>query len=454
MSLLSTRGCVRIRLPLTTHPTPPKTRNNDDAQTPSWSEICSSSSKVISFIDLAGHERYLKTTLFGLTGHAPDFCMMSVGANMGVVGMAKEHFGIALALKVPVFVVITKIDMCPKNVLKRTLQQLSKLLKSPGTRKVPIVVRSEDDVLVAARSFVSERICPIFLVSNVTGDNLDLLREFLNLLPARREWESLHNAPVEFQLDDTFSVTGVGTVVSGTVMAGTVTAGQTLLLGPNSLGRFDPVVIKSIQVKRMNVKSVKAGHTAALALKKVKRSSIRKGMQLVDPALEPVATYDFEAEILILYHSTTISENYQAVVHCGTTRQVAKILVMTDEVLRTGMRARVIFRFMYNPEFIKHGARLIFREGRTKGIGKVVRVFPDGFDPEVHTLSTAEDDEAAAAAEAEAEAEAGTSAAATSTEADAGDAGEGGSGQAGGAGGEEAAATATTSGSQPVTAEA
>ena len=37
------------------------------------------SSKVITFIDLAGHEKYLKTTVFGMTGHAPDFGMLMVG---------------------------------------------------------------------------------------------------------------------------------------------------------------------------------------------------------------------------------------------------------------------------------------------------------------------------------------------------------------------------------------
>ena len=34
--------------------------------------------QVITFIDLAGHERYLKTTVFGMTGHAPDFAMLMV----------------------------------------------------------------------------------------------------------------------------------------------------------------------------------------------------------------------------------------------------------------------------------------------------------------------------------------------------------------------------------------
>jgi hypothetical protein len=47
--------------------------------------------------------------------------------------------------------------MCPENILKETLTQIKKLLKSPGSRKIPIVIRNEDDVVVAARNFVSER---------------------------------------------------------------------------------------------------------------------------------------------------------------------------------------------------------------------------------------------------------------------------------------------------------
>ena len=43
-----------------------------------WTKICQQSCKVITFIDLAGHERYLKTTVFGMTGHAPDFGMLMV----------------------------------------------------------------------------------------------------------------------------------------------------------------------------------------------------------------------------------------------------------------------------------------------------------------------------------------------------------------------------------------
>ena len=49
---------------------------------------------------------------------------------------------------------------------------------------------------------------------------------------------------------------------------------------------------------------------------------VRKGMLLVDPKVEPKASWTFSAEILILYHSTSVQLNYQPVVHIGTVRQV------------------------------------------------------------------------------------------------------------------------------------
>ena len=68
-----------------------------------------------------------------------------------------EHLGLALALNVPVFVVVTKIDMCPPNVLQDTMKLLTKILKSPGCRKIPVIVQNSDDVVVSATNFISER---------------------------------------------------------------------------------------------------------------------------------------------------------------------------------------------------------------------------------------------------------------------------------------------------------
>lgn len=149
----------------------------------SWEEIGKRSAKVITFTDLAGHERYLRTTVFGLLSSSPNYCLLMVAANNGLIGMSKEHLGIALALNVPVMVVITKIDICPPHILEQTITQITKILKSPGARKIPIFINNRDECINTATQFVSQRITPIFQVSNVTGQNLDLVRTFLNILP-------------------------------------------------------------------------------------------------------------------------------------------------------------------------------------------------------------------------------------------------------------------------------
>jgi GTPase len=60
----------------------------------------------------------MEISIFNSFFFVPDFGMLMIGANAGIVGMTKEHLGLALALSVPVFVVVTKIDMCPPNVLQ------------------------------------------------------------------------------------------------------------------------------------------------------------------------------------------------------------------------------------------------------------------------------------------------------------------------------------------------
>ncbi|XP_026469311.1 GTP-binding protein 1 [Ctenocephalides felis] len=348
--------------------------NKPDHGALDWVKICEKSAKIITFIDLAGHERYLKTTVFGMTGHAPDFGMLMIGANAGIVGMTKEHLGLALALSVPVFVVVTKIDMCPPNILQDNLKLLVRILKSPGCRKVPVMVKAPDDVVLSATNFVSERLCPIFQVSNVNGENLDLLKMFLNLLTTRMP--SHDDEPAEFQIDDTYSVPGVGTVVSGTTLQGVIRLNDVLLLGPDPIGHFQPIAVKSIHRKRMAVKEVRGGQTASFALKKIKRNQIRKGMVMVSPKLQPQACWEFEGEILVLHHPTTISSRYQAMVHCGSIRQTASILTMSQDCLRTGDKALVRFKFIKHPEYIKPGQRMVFREGRTKAVGNVLKLLP------------------------------------------------------------------------------
>ena len=69
--------------------------------------------------------------------------------------------GIALALNVPVMVVITKIDICPPQILQQTITQLTRILKSPGARKIPIFIKNHEDTINTAVSLSYIRIYPI-----------------------------------------------------------------------------------------------------------------------------------------------------------------------------------------------------------------------------------------------------------------------------------------------------
>ena len=91
----------------------------------------------------------------------------------------------------------------------------------------------------------------------------------------------------------------------------------------------------------------------------------------------PKACREFEASVVILHHSTTVGCGYQPVIHCGVLRQSAELVgILQHDSLRTGERATVRFRFLYFADYLLPGSTFIFREGRAKGIGKVVRVFP------------------------------------------------------------------------------
>ncbi|KAJ5356538.1 Translation elongation factor EFTu/EF1A domain 2 [Penicillium concentricum] len=350
---------------------------NSQGRKLSWEDIGRRSAKVISFSDLAGHERYLRTTVFGMLSSSPNYCLLMVAANNGLIGMSKEHLGIALALNVPVMVIVTKIDICPPHILQETLSQLTKILKSPGARKIPIFVKDMEETINTATQFVSQRICPIFQVSNVTGENLGLVRTFLNILPHRGQYDAA--GAFEFLINDTFSVPHVGTVVSGVVKSGVIHAGDSVIVGPDSLGQFTTTVIKSIERKRIQVNACFAGQSGSFALKRVRRKEVRKGMVVLKKLEESPKVYrEFIAEVLILSHATTIKPKYQAMLHVGAVSQTCSVIDIDRPFIRTGDRALVAFRFVQRPEFLAPGDRVLFREGKTKGLGIVKSI---GYDP-------------------------------------------------------------------------
>lgn len=199
------------------------------------------------------------------------------------------------------------------------------------------------------------------------------------------------DAPFEFHVNDTFSVPFVGTVVSGIIKSGVVHAGDNVIIGPDSLGNFTQTSIRSIERKRIPVPAASAGQSASFALKKIRRKEVRKGMVVLPKPLDgaplPKVYNEFVADVLILNHVTTIKKKYQAMLHVGPVSQTCSIIDVDRPFIRTGDRATVAFRFVQRPEYLAPGDRLLFREGRTKGLGIVKAV---GYDPSLFPKSDGE----------------------------------------------------------------
>lgn len=84
-----------------------------------------------------------------------------------------------------------------------------------------------------------------------------------------------------------------------------------------------------------------------------------------------------QATVCVLFHTTAIHPGFQTTVHIGNVRQTAVIEgIMAIGGIHTNEKASVLFRFLRHPEFVTVGMRLLFREGSTKGIGKITQVFP------------------------------------------------------------------------------
>lgn len=329
----------------------------------------------LSFVDLAGHEKYYKTTIFGANCCSLDCIMLLIGANMGVSHMTREHLLLALILKLPIIFVISKIDLCPDSVMVNTLKDLSEILKRyKCNKKILEVTENNKDELY---NFRENNIYPMIKVSNISGHNIELLKGLLTNVKLDEPWEKLKSMHSFLTIEDIFQVVGVGLVISGTVNSGKVVKGEKYMLGPFN-GMFYEVMIKSIHNNfRDYVDEIPCGNSGCFNIKNldkkfvIKKNNVKRGMILIDKNNSNHTYREFDAKVKILHHPTTIKKNYETMIHCGTIKQVAKIISIEKELMRTGDQSNVRFRFIRRPEFIQKNKQIIFREGKTKGIGIV-----------------------------------------------------------------------------------
>nr|CDJ86008.1 Protein synthesis factor and Translation elongation factor EFTu EF1A domain containing protein [Haemonchus contortus] len=349
----------------------------------SLEELVERSKKIVTLIDLAGDSKYLKTTIHGLSGYKPHFACLLVSAETGPTATTKEHLGLAAALNIPIFVIITKWDLVEKEQLDRVIKSVTSLLSRAGMVACTKRVKRKRDAVKAASNLCSFGKVPIFCISCVSGAGLGLIRCFLNVLPPTGSTGSrlqLVSQPPLFTIEEMFNVPHVGTVVGGMLSSGRLQEGDAVLVGPYKDGSYERAFIGSIRRSRQPVQAVLPGEAVSIALNRRCKTSqpLRRGMVLMSASAKPSCCRRFTASLFLLSHSTRhLCIGFQATVYIGSVRQTAAIVDIDGPSLEQGKWATVMFQLMGGPEYIRAGTPLIFRQGKTKGMGEVMDVIED-----------------------------------------------------------------------------
>ncbi len=205
----------------------------------------------IGFVDVPGHERFVKNMLAG--AHGIDVVALVIAADEGVMPQTREHFDICRLLGVQRgLIVITKTDLVEEELLE--------------------LVTSEVGELVAG-SFLDS--APIIPVSAKTGAGLNQLRAALKEVSLRVPARAAGYLP-RLPVDRVFAMKGFGAVVTGTLVSGSIAEGDELELLPTN----SRVRARGVQVHGKAVQRASAGQRTAVNLGGIETNAIERGMIL------------------------------------------------------------------------------------------------------------------------------------------------------------------------------
>ena len=322
--------------------------------------------RLVSFVDTVGHEPWLRTTIRGLVGQKLDYGLLTVAADDGPTKTTREHLGILLATDLPTVVAVTKVDTVDADRIEAVEREVERMLRDVG--KTPL--RVDRHGVATAVEEIGDGVVPVLRTSAVTEHGLGELDRLFEALPKRS-----NDADGRFRMyvDRTYDVKGVGAVASGTIRSGEVEAGDELLVGPMPDGRFREVEVRSIEMHYHRVDTARAGRIVGIALKGIDESEINRGMALVPRDTDPTPVREFEAEVVVLNHPTSIRDGYEPVVHLET---VSEAVVFHPEggQLLPGDSGDATVEFKFHPYLVEEGQRFVFREGQSKGVGTVTGI--------------------------------------------------------------------------------
>lgn len=285
----------------------------------------------ISFIDVPGHERFVRNMLAGIGGI--DLLMLVVAADESVMPQTREHFDICRLLNISSgVIVITKRDLVDEDTLKLVQEEMRDLVKG---------------------SFLEE--APSYSVSSKTGEGLQSLTDGLAHLIGKVRPRRPHGM-FRMPIDRVFVLKGHGTVVTGTLLSGKIRKES----GAEILPSHIKTRIRSIHAHDEPVEEALAGQRTALNLQGLEKEQIQRGDVLTLPdVFENTSLLD--VKILLLPNSKPVVHNSMVRFHHLTTDTPARITLLEGDVLNPGESGFAQIR-LQKPVFALYGDHFILRK--------------------------------------------------------------------------------------------
>jgi selenocysteine-specific elongation factor len=285
---------------------------------------------VISFVDVPGHERFVRNMLAG--AHGIGAVVLVVAADESVMPQTREHFHICRLLGIPRgLIALTKCDLADADA--------------------QAVAEMEARELVAG-SFLEG--AAVVRVSARTRLGLDALTGELRLLAAAAPAPSTAGA-LRLPVDRSFTLRGFGTVVTGTVVSGAVSAGDELeVLPAGRRGR-----VRGLQVHGETVDRVEAGSRAAVNLSGLEVSDVERGDVLAHPAALR-ATSMIDVLLSLLPGERPLRHGARVRVHVASAEALARLHVAGAKAIGPGETRRAQLR-LERPAVAARGDRLVIR---------------------------------------------------------------------------------------------
>ena len=323
-----------------------------------------SSKRHYAHVDCPGHADYVKNMITGAA--QMDGAILVVSAADGPMPQTREHILLARQVGVPYIVVfLNKADMVDdKELLELVEMEVRELLSKyefPGD-DVPIVTGS---ALKALEGDTSEIGTPAVIKL------VEAMDEYFPI-PERNI-----DRPFLMPIEDVFSISGRGTVVTGRIERGIVKVGEEVEI----VGLKDTVktICTGVEMFRKLLDEGRAGDNVGLLLRGTKREDVERGQVLAKPGSITPHTH-FEAEVYVLSKDeggrhTPFLKGYRPQFYFRTTDVTGEVILPDNvEMVMPGDNIKLAIKLIA-PIAMEDGVRFAIREGgRTVGAGVVTKI--------------------------------------------------------------------------------